>query len=121
MSLPSDSAPLTHPDHGNVDRGESTESLSSLEDDVKAQEQFLQTLVESEGLFSASYQVALSVLLRRPPDGQWIALGTFFRDFGLASHVMFHGFLGSRISSMKVFETCAQYDTTSGRVDLTAD
>ena len=47
------------------------ESLSSLEDDVKAQEQFLQTLVESEGLFSASYQVALSVLLKRPPDGQW--------------------------------------------------
>ena len=47
------------------------ESLSSLEDDVKAQEQSLPSLVELEGLFSASYQVALSVLLKRPPDGQW--------------------------------------------------
>ena len=88
---------------------------------MKAQEQFLQTLVESEGLFSASYQVALSVLLRRPPDGQWNALGPFFRDFGLATHVMFHGFLGSRISSMKVFETCALDNRTFGRLALIAD
>ena len=88
---------------------------------MKAQEQFLQTLVESEALFSASYQVALSVLLRRPPDSQWSTLGAFFRGFGLASHVMFHGFLGSRISSMKVFETCAQDDRTSGRVELIDD
>ena len=87
---------------------------------MKAQEQFLQTLVESEGLFSASYQVALSVLLRRPPDGQWNASEAFFRDFNLATHVMFHGFLGSRISSMKVFETCAQDDRTSGRLALFA-
>ena len=95
--------------------------LSSLEDDVKAQEQSLPSLVESEGLISASYQVALSVLLRRPLDGQWSALGLFFRDFGLASHVMFHGFLGSRISSMKVSEPCAQDDRTSGRVELADD
>ena len=88
---------------------------------MKAQEQSLPSLVASEGLFSASYQVALSVLLRRPPDGQWSALGTFFRDFGLATHVMFHGFLGSRISSMKLLETCAQDDRTSGRVELADD
>ena len=88
---------------------------------MKAQEQSLQTLVESEGLFSASYQVALSVLLRRPPDDQMSTLGPFFRAFGLASHAMFHGFLGSRISSMKGFETCAQDDITSGRLALFAD
>ena len=88
---------------------------------MKAQEQFLQTLVEPEALFSASYQVALSVLLRRPPDGQWNASGAFFRDFNLATHVMFHGFLGSRISSMKVFETCALDNRTFGRLDLFAD
>ena len=88
---------------------------------MKAQEQSLPSFVESEGLISASYQVALSVLLRRPPDGQWNASGAFFRDFNLATHVMFHGFLGSRISSMKVFETCALDDRTSGRLELFAD
>lgn len=88
---------------------------------MKVQEQSLPSLVASEGLISASYQVALSVLLRRPPDGQWSALGAFFRDFGPVTHVMFHGFLGSRISSMKVFETCAQDDRSSGRIELADD
>ena len=47
--------------------------------------------------------------------------GALFREFGLATHVMFHGFLGSRISSMKLLETCAQDDSTSGRVELADD